>query len=96
MDLVCFDCNEKFNDLSKIFKHLKNKHKYLNGNCKLKCLINNNTCDKQFRTYDALRKHVQQCQKRVVIGSAVQNKVGFYNLVSCLCVNLILFHVFLF
>lgn len=61
MIFLCYKCLEKISSVDIIIDHLKKKHLIKDNMQKIKCIVNNPNCEKEYSSYSALRKHVKKC-----------------------------------
>lgn len=72
MDLFCYKCDSRFDEIKTIFTHLKKHHRLVNGKEKLSWLVRNANCGKSFQNFDSLRQHIKVCVQSVTA-------IGVYN-----------------
>lgn len=82
MNFKCFICLKGFETIDKTITHLKKIHFMRNNAHDLKCVVNfpnNTTCDRLFKTFDALKKHSMQCNSEENLRT-VEKEVKIFNL----------------
>lgn len=63
MELSCYQCGKDFDEISKLFTHLKRHHDLKTSTDKLKCMVKNVECLKTFMNFDSLRQHMKKCSQ---------------------------------
>lgn len=62
MDFICFECPQKFSDLTAGIKHLKDIHHLKDNTSKIKCLVFG--CDRDYFSLKAMRNHAVSCVEK--------------------------------
>lgn len=64
MNYMCLRCTQLFPSVNKSIEHMKKYHSIVDGVTELKCILKKNRCTKYFYTFNGLKKHVRDCEKK--------------------------------
>lgn len=61
-EFKCYICgSSEFKNANEIIKHLRKFHSIKENKHSIHCLVNNPECEKQFQTFNGMRKHMKTC-----------------------------------
>lgn len=66
MDFKCNYCEQQFEEINAVVRHLKSVHQITEHGERIKCIVNFRNpeyCNRSYLTFNALRQHAKVCVK---------------------------------